>query len=293
MPVLVGLGMTLAAQANVEASVLEPVGRWSLDYGESGCLLARTYAAGSSKVLVGWRAIPFDDNYELVVQSPAKEEGLRRGVVTVSVDPGRRAQAIYRTFPLREESQRRLEARLETALFEGVEDGAIMSISPSSDPAFSIRMLKAKNAFAALKRCGDENLVRWGMDPSERARVALAPVWLNMGDVMKTDSYPRGAIEGGAIGSATVLLALDEAGKVASCRVVLSSGTASLDAVACKRMPRARFSPARDASGRSIASHFSTRINWDMGGWHDDGPYRTLSAEKEREYQARRRTSVR
>jgi hypothetical protein len=57
----------------------------------------------------------------------------------------------------------RLEARVEAAIFQGVEDGAIMSIAPSSDPAFSIRMLKAKDALAALRRSVDETLVRWGM----------------------------------------------------------------------------------------------------------------------------------
>jgi hypothetical protein len=52
-------------------------------------------------------------------------------------------------------------------------------------------------------------------------------------------------------------------GRLTGCKIVMSSGSASLDAQTCRIIQqRARFSPARDAQGKPIAGKVFQRVTW-------------------------------
>ncbi|WP_295441242.1 TonB family protein [Sphingorhabdus sp. EL138] len=74
-------------------------------------------------------------------------------------------------------------------------------------------------------------------------------------------SYPSRALRDQIEGVVTVSLSVGESGRVVSCEVSSSSGSAILDQAACEGMQRlARFKPALDRSGNSIVSSWSTRV---------------------------------
>ena len=58
---------------------------------------------------------------------------------------------------------------------------------------------------------------------------------------------------------------VDPAGRVAGCNIAISSKSPSLDARTCHLFTRrARFSPARDASGRAVTGATYQMINWKL-----------------------------
>jgi protein TonB len=76
--------------------------------------------------------------------------------------------------------------------------------------------------------------------------------------------YPAAALGTGAHGRVSVLLKVDEQGRVAGCTVTQSSGFATLDSATCKLLQRRdRFDPARDVkSGTPVPGRIVQSVDW-------------------------------
>lgn len=118
---------------------------------------------------------------------------------------------------------------------------------------------------AALRWAGQclDNLWRSdGADPAViRSAVTLASPLDGQASWITTDDYPSAAIVMGAQGTSVVRMRISAEGRPASCRGVRSSGTIMLDQRTCRLlMQRARYSPARDASGNAIETVVSQTV---------------------------------
>ena len=77
------------------------------------------------------------------------------------------------------------------------------------------------------------------------------------------DDYPASALAMKKSGRTRVLLLIGPDGRVASCQVVASSGSAALDSATCNLLRRrARFTPARDSNGNPAAAQIIQQIEW-------------------------------
>jgi TonB family protein len=94
------------------------------------------------------------------------------------------------------------------------------------------------------------------------------PQLLNKQGMFSADDYPIGAVLLEQEGTAVVSLDVDDRGRVTSCAIQQSSGSAMLDSATCRIFQkRAKFAPARDASGRAIATDYtSSKIVWRVAG---------------------------
>lgn len=83
-----------------------------------------------------------------------------------------------------------------------------------------------------------------------------------------TDDYPPASMRGGEEGDVSVMLSIDSEGKVAGCRVTQSSGHPLLDRATCMlAIRRGRFTPAKDAQRRPVASGYVVKdIKWRVNG---------------------------
>jgi len=96
---------------------------------------------------------------------------------------------------------------------------------------------------------------------SDRARGAQ-PVEPLTG-LFSADDYPAAAVRNGEEGSILYRLTIDKAGRLSSCNIVTSSGSASLDSATCRIIrTRATFRPARNAKGKTMAGTILGRIIW-------------------------------
>jgi TonB family protein len=98
--------------------------------------------------------------------------------------------------------------------------------------------------------------IRWTLPPG----VGLA-TYIRAGD------YPREAIRRREQGRVEFELAVSPEGVPTACRVLESSGSATLDEATCRIMgERPRFTPAHDAEGRPIADTVRSAIHWSLPG---------------------------
>lgn len=113
-------------------------------------------------------------------------------------------------------------------------------------------------------------VARWaGFDVAPRPDLALANARLKPGDIQRAfgdpNHYPDDARDRGDQGTSAVSLSITPTGRVAGCRLQVSSGSASLDNATCKIARRVlRFDPARNSSGKPIASNFTLRVRWQL-----------------------------
>jgi len=90
-----------------------------------------------------------------------------------------------------------------------------------------------------------------------------APQPIGITTWITASDYPKLALRLGAEGLVAYRLEVDAAGKVTGCSITASSGQAGLDHPTCDLLlQRSRFTPAVDASGKRVASSFSSRIRW-------------------------------
>jgi len=81
--------------------------------------------------------------------------------------------------------------------------------------------------------------------------------WIQPGD------YPALAVKNGESGTAGFTLTIDAKGKVTSCVIMATSGSAALDRATCDLLSaRAAFDPALDGAGKPVASRYSNRTRW-------------------------------
>jgi protein TonB len=75
--------------------------------------------------------------------------------------------------------------------------------------------------------------------------------------------YPRDASRAKAGGEVEVRFTIEASGRVSGCRVMRSSGDASLDQTTCALIEdRFRFKPATNAAGEPVASQYGWRQSW-------------------------------
>jgi protein TonB len=92
--------------------------------------------------------------------------------------------------------------------------------------------------------------------PPQRAKANLAVYFTEQ-------DYPASAIRKEEQGSVAFRLAVSRLGRVTECQIVESSGSSTLDATTCRLLrSRARFIPAKDASGNQVPDTSSGRIKW-------------------------------
>ena len=77
------------------------------------------------------------------------------------------------------------------------------------------------------------------------------------------DDYPSAALRSDEQGTVGARVDIDATGRVTTCTVTGSSGSASLDSTTCRIMrSRVRYRPARDASGRPVRGTATLRVMW-------------------------------
>lgn len=91
------------------------------------------------------------------------------------------------------------------------------------------------------------------------------PLLLNPTTLLQPNDYPTRAAQKGESGIVSMLLSVDDHGRVTNCAVTESSGSAALDTGTCALLRRkARFKPATDATGNPVAGTHREMAAWSI-----------------------------
>lgn len=85
----------------------------------------------------------------------------------------------------------------------------------------------------------------------------------NPGGWITNNDYRSSWINRGYTGVASFTLMIDARGRVSGCTITGSTGHGALDEATCKLLEsRARFEPAKDSSGNTVAGSYRSSVRW-------------------------------
>lgn len=120
---------------------------------------------------------------------------------------------------------------------------------------------------AALRKCTEGLVKEWGLDPAQQEALPTRPMpksspgrWLHSSD------YPRESLATGQQAIVRFRLMVNAAGTVTNCSVQSAIAKGNFAALTCDLLKRrARFDPARDATGTTVGSYYVGKVRWIMG----------------------------
>lgn len=262
VPLLLGsvlLGVPLPSVAQAPA----PVERWQADWGDLYCSLART-AGGSAAPSFVIRIIPGTDRPSILFVVPNGDRApLREGSATVTLTPsGTRFEATA-SFGTLGETRVVMLRDLDLSLMRDLADAGGFEVAQNGETRRRVTFSGARGAIGALQQCIDGALAEWSVDAARLASLRQWPEpergWVTAGD------YPPEALRRGISGTSLARIAIDAAGRVTECTVVVSSGNAALDRASCgNATERGRYRPALGPDGAPTAISFTTEIRWSI-----------------------------
>ncbi len=269
MPPILVLAAAAAMAEPATAAPLTPSSKWNVDYGATACMLARTYATGKAETILALREVPLAPTFELMIYTTDRSTTMRLGRATVAVAGGGTEEADYESFPTQAAGKRMMRLSVPISLFETLPADPVLQITPDKMRGWAFALPTAKLAFEALAKCNDSTVKLWGIDPTERSRIAQpaqpataaeAPVnWI------VTDDYPETVVSKGAQGTSIILWTIGLNGRAADCRTVVTSGEVELDKAACAAiLKRARYAPALGFDGKPMISHSTRKVAWKL-----------------------------
>jgi TonB family protein len=237
-----------------------PGAQWSLN--SKSCILWRTYGNGKASTRLGIKPSMTGDATRIFIIYPGTDTPNRWVKGSFLIDNAPALPIDFIDFPTKE--GRFVKIELAPATMATAMKAASWQVQGERLREFEFQLDGLASAIPGLERCVAEQLVRLGLDENSQARVAEPPTT----DLLKyfsSDDYPVLAAELGISGRTGVRLVVGSDGKVLDCYVRESSGNAVLDHVTCETFERdVQFTPAKDASGKYLASVTSVTINWEM-----------------------------
>ena len=239
------------------ADIWAPAGQWGLVREPASCTMVRTFRTASDEITIGFAADPPSRKFRLLIIAP--EGRFSGGEIRISAPD---VAALSGATNLK--GRTKSGAKLWTASFDrdalpGLLAAPNLTIG-GAKTNWDIPLGGAAAVMDVITSCEDDLLRSWKVDPGEVAN-KIPPAdttgWITAED------YPKDAIRAGQQGVVTMLWRIEPSGKVEDCRIVVSSGSAVLDAVSCNLIrSRAHYKPAVDADGKPAPAWNRINFAW-------------------------------
>lgn len=243
--------------AAIGAAAPSPPQQWLLDQNDRRCMVLRERTAKEIGVAIETR--PFETFHRLIFLLPkagAKPRPSRVSGLLSVPHPRPLGQQLFEVSEPVGSPDRLLKMTISTDQLRLAAEAEQVGVSGERLGTLTARLPGLVKVFGALRKCEDALAMKWGK-PRTWATPAIEKT--DVRSLIVSDDYPAKLIEQGIDGSASVLLRLDETGKVVGCFGHEVEGSKIFAALVCAvAMKRGRFEPARDASGKPVASYYMT-----------------------------------
>lgn len=278
--------LTGTSVAGAEPPRLEPVTAWNLRYDEQACRLVRQFGTGDSAVTLTLAKYSPGSGFELLLsgkQMKSKGASLRyrfvpadkfeaeeeplfgtspQGVTTWQLSSGllerRQVDAIAK---LPEAARDRANEVAEKSRLDAV---SAFEVKSGMERPFVLVTGPLGKAFGALDTCLDDLVSTWGFDPALQRKLASKPKpRSNPGSWISYQDYPPKQLDKDVSGIVRFRLDVGSDGMPTKCVVQAAYSAPEFESATCTiLMRKARFEPAKDASGASVPSYWVSSVKW-------------------------------
>lgn len=242
----------LAAPA--QGKGLTPIENWVVDYREDQCLATRRYGDQVKPITLAVRPAPNGATYELLLSKPGSTSTSAteaKGAVDFGRGP---IKAWLLSYGTKGGQSKIYQFRISAEEMAQAAAATTVALKPEGEAPVTFSLSTMKALLETLQACTVDLQKYWNADGEKLGSIATP----SKGDVRKVftaNDYPSEAIHRNQGGSSQFRLLIDEKGSVAGCHVEKASGIPVLDAMGCQVIKqRAKFTPARDRSGKFVRS---------------------------------------
>lgn len=245
------------------APLLQPSKPWAVDYAETACNATRQYGPEHGGVLLLVRPSLYDNVLQLVVMRDGGHENAEH-VDTVVRAGGHKLKTTGLQYGRHSGGVEYFRVTLDREAAEAAAAAGEIEVDGGHGLDWRVAVPGMDKLLPVLAACNANLRKYWNASPEAAAALrspAHAPFPLFR--YFKTGDYPAQSLRNDQQGMASVLLMVDEGGKVSDCVVDHTSGNASIDAVTCLVLAeRAKLRPAVDASGKPAKSVLRQTVGW-------------------------------
>lgn len=252
------------------AELRQPKAKWVVNFDAAQCTASRNYGTPEAPLFLVIKLPPLGNVVQVGVLRGSQREEAEQVNAEVVIDQRAPIRASMFSFKAKDQKVRAFMINLPVEQFAPAKTANLLRIHGKShfDEQFAISSLGP--LMKIMDQCVADLRNVWNVrDASEVAQGAAGhrnlkePPKANLQGLIDPEDYPAVAIDRTQSGTASLAMLIDEAGRVAECTVVGTSGAASLDVQGCAILKeRARFKPAIGLDGKPAKGSFLQRITW-------------------------------
>lgn len=277
------LSLPSPALAAKEPLALAPSSAWVMSYDAESCRLARSFGTGDQQVVAHFTKFRPGTAMSVIITGKSLSAIANQTPFRVHFEPGAVAETLH--LVLFGDTPEGTRWQLTTALIaeseldekkhgnertpwhaareaERAAEVRRFVVSAGRAPPLVLETGRLAEPMAAMDKCLDDLVTRWGFDPQVQRTLQRAPTprgnparWLG------PDDYPRAALRNSQMASVTFRLGISAEGTVTSCAIESANSDPAFKEAVCKAMSRrARFDPAIDAAGLPVASYWGSSV---------------------------------
>jgi len=260
------LALVTAPASSQSAVPRAPTDKWVVDFADSQCTATRNYGSADKPLFLLFKPAPMGSVMQVAVLRKGKSGETAQVDAKLSVDQGQAIDTSLLAFTARKQGRRVNVINLQLDTFDQVREAKVLSISAAGEVNESFALTDVVPLMKAVDMCLADLRRVWNVGEAHNGRIKEGGgPKANLGSYFNADDYPDVAISGGETGTVELAMLIDEAGKIADCTVVATSGAAALDAQSCAVLTeRAKFRPAVGNDGKPVKSSLTQRIRWDL-----------------------------
>ena len=265
---MIGRLLTLAAAisssaAPAQTAPKQPTGKWTVDFADHECILARPYGRTTKDTLIlAFKKLPMEAGIGVYVFKYGGKRSMNDRKAELDFGGGKPVESGFSAFPL-ESGLRMIALGVEDGAYNAAVRSGLVHVGVPREMSETFAVPGLGPALKVLDQCALSLGEIWGIPKDQQLRVATPAKWINREGLFSSNDYPAAALKNDASGKTVLRLMVDEAGKPSDCIILKPSGERSLDSRSCGIMTRrAQFEPARDIAGKPMRSVSVTTINW-------------------------------
>ena len=263
---LCALAALLSAPAAADPGPpLQPTGKWVVNFDDAQCFAARNYGTAEEPLVLALKAPPAGDIVQInVVRQGRGGRYAEQIPVEIATGASEPIETTMVAFDDRENGQRIYRMNVALEHLPALRRGKVLTIDGDSELHESFALEQMADVFKLMDECVAGLRELWNYAPGEAPNPTFRRrATGDLASAFEAADYPSDALREDQEGRATVVVLIDEQGKVADCTVTKSSGAAVLDAQSCAVIrARAEFEPAIGVDGRPIKDLLTQTVNW-------------------------------
>lgn len=243
----------------------QPTERWVVNFDDAQCVASRNYGTVEKPLHLALKASPLGDVIQLAI--------LRHGIggeaeqldAILKIDDQPALRTTILVYKSENASLRIHRVNLRPTEFAPLRQAKSIAIqSPGLNETFALSNMGP--LLKTMEECLVDLRSVWNItDPTGTKSKLKERSKANLSAYFSNDDYPAAAFTKEQSGIVAFALLIDEAGKVADCTIVETSGAAVLDTQSCGVLEkRARFKPAIGTDGKPAKDAVIGRIRWQM-----------------------------